>query len=411
MPTMNTAEQPKTERVQRQDWWTDAPLSLPVTLGNGALRVEGFLLRSGVFNYTQPDGTVRREYRSPEVVEDATSIDTIKLIPLTNDHPAEFVTLDTMKAARIGQVGDGVFAQTEWFGAGEQRWREVKLRSSIVIDDPAAIEAVLTKKKKELSLGYTATVTLKPGIAPNGEVYDAEQSDIRSNHLALVDAGRNGPVVALRVDRKDNENMTMKKITLGGVAFEAPEQTVDAFNAHTASLQARIAELETKVVETVKKTDAAEAKADAATAAEKKAREEAAAQANVVKEKVKERRKLERDSLKVLGEEGKALDLDALDDNELRVHAIKKSLPDVDLSGKSTDYIAAAFDVALTRIGTAAAATAEVKTDAKQNAGVGAGSLRADAENPATNGNNAETALQKAERERAERQANAWRQK
>ena len=54
---------------------------------NGFLRTDAVITRTGIFKYKNPDGTIRRELRRPEEVFKQDALDSIKMIPVTNNHP------------------------------------------------------------------------------------------------------------------------------------------------------------------------------------------------------------------------------------------------------------------------------------------------------------------------------------
>lgn len=355
-------------RVTRTDrsWF---PLALPRKTGQGFLLVDGYATRSGVFEYRNEDGTVRREWRPPSEVSDATSVETLRLAPVTLLHPSEIVTIENVADVRVGQVGDSVNA--EWPDEVET---DIRVRVSAVLDDPDAIKAVEDKTMTQFSCGYSADLETVAGVTPGGEAYDAIQRNIRYNHLALVDVGRAGPNIGIRVDRADappKEKTTMKKLILDGVGYDAPEQTIEAVTAHNAKQSKALADAVAAVGEANTKATAAEGRADAATAAEKQAKKDLDALNAKVATMVKDRRSLERKAEKVLGAEAfAALNLDEMDDNALRVAVIKSVNADADLEGKDAVYVAAFFDFA-----TAARADA---ADKSEKTAPTAGTLRAD---------------------------------
>ena len=123
------------------------------------------LTRTGVFVYLNPDGSERREYRPPEEVFHADSLQGYKGLPITNGHPG-LVTSANAANHTIGAV------------LGEARQDGNNLIADIVIHNPAAVNA----GNKELSVGYKLDLDETPGISPDGERYDAIQRNIRPNH-------------------------------------------------------------------------------------------------------------------------------------------------------------------------------------------------------------------------------------
>ncbi len=77
----------------------------PVRRADGSVVYEGALTRAGVFTYTQPDGSVRREYRSPAEVGRADSLSTLQLAHVCDDHPE---ARGQAKGKNVGAVGANV---------------------------------------------------------------------------------------------------------------------------------------------------------------------------------------------------------------------------------------------------------------------------------------------------------------
>ncbi|WP_229681344.1 DUF2213 domain-containing protein [Neoroseomonas lacus] len=140
-----------------------------VSLESAQVTPEGWIMdspivsRSGVFAYTQLDGTVRREYRPPEEVFSAEALRSMRGVPVTDGHRGR-VTKDAYTHAIIGTVmsegrrdGEGVVAD-------------------VVIHAPNRIGT-----KRELSLGYAVEMDMTPGLTPDGQHYDAIQRNIRIN--------------------------------------------------------------------------------------------------------------------------------------------------------------------------------------------------------------------------------------
>jgi len=189
-----------------------SPLSKPVRLPNGFVRAEGYLTRSGIFVYRDAQGKTVRELRTPDEVMSRETVDSFALVPVTNDHPPELLTADNAKQYAVGAVSEQVQPDGD------------KLRASLMITDAKTIEAV-QGGKVELSCGYTADVVTESGTW-NGQRYDARQTNIRGNHVAIVDVGRAGPECALRMDAADGaaQEITMDPVMmeLGGAQYAVP---------------------------------------------------------------------------------------------------------------------------------------------------------------------------------------------
>ncbi len=150
---------------------------------NGNLIVQGVLTRTGVFRYTHSDGTVTRELRHPDDVFDQASLVSLIEVPVTDNHPFEPVTSDNVKKYMVGNLGDSV---------DNSDGRNIK--GVLVLRDASAIKRVLgegRRPKRELSCAYAAQVVEERGTY-DGQEYDHRQTNIRYNHVALVDRGRMG---------------------------------------------------------------------------------------------------------------------------------------------------------------------------------------------------------------------------
>lgn len=151
---------------------------------------EGYIIadvkaaRTGVQQYLgrelgKADMEVVNVYRPPESVFARDSLETFPNIPLTLDHPEVPVTADNYEEENVGNV-------FEVAREGEA------IRASIQIMSKRAIDAV-AKGKRQLSVGYDAELVWEDGVAPDGTSYQAKQTAIVANHLAIVDRARAGP--------------------------------------------------------------------------------------------------------------------------------------------------------------------------------------------------------------------------
>ena len=99
--------------------------------------------------------------------------------PVTNDHPPHMVTAATWRNDAVGMTSDTITRDGEF------------VRVPFVLMDADTI-AEVADGKRELSAGYTASIDWTPGVAPDGEAYDAVMTNISGNHLAIVARGRAG---------------------------------------------------------------------------------------------------------------------------------------------------------------------------------------------------------------------------
>ena len=143
----------------------------------------------GIFEYKNPDGSIRRELRLPEEVFDPESLASYKGKPVVITHDAGLITKDNVAQNQIGTIISEGYRNDE------------NVRAEIVIHDTDEMKRC---RLKELSLGYNLYLDETPGEW-NGEPYDAIQRNIRINHLALVREARAGEQARLNIDGRDAE--------------------------------------------------------------------------------------------------------------------------------------------------------------------------------------------------------------
>lgn len=225
-----------------------------ITLDDTYLTPEGFLVDKpivttcGVFNYKNPDGSIRRELRLPEEVFAPESLQSYKGKPFIITHGPGAITKDNVKEESIGAI------LTSGLPEGKN------VRVEVVIHDVNKLRQV---SYRQLSLGYATKLDWTPGVF-NGQPYDAIQRRIRVNHLALVRAARAGEEARLNVDSKDEE---------GGEENNMAKNLIDSWREKRAvrskELQARL-----DAEDAEKKVEKEEKKEDAAAATETPAKEE-----------------------------------------------------------------------------------------------------------------------------------------
>lgn len=155
-------------------------------LPDGRVRVQAHLTRAGIFEYRNPDGTVRRELRPAEEVFRPESMRSFAVVPFTDDHPPDMLTAANASQYAKGSTGDTIVRDDD------------HIRCMIGVFDEATIRK-MDAGKLELSGGYTCDVDETPGTHPLWGAYDAVQRNIVGNHVALVDKGRAG-TATVRMD-------------------------------------------------------------------------------------------------------------------------------------------------------------------------------------------------------------------
>lgn len=198
----------------------------------GYLRIDvARLTRVGVFTYGDGQGDTWGELRTEDQVADPASLRSFELKPLTDDHPSEFVTSTNIKDLQKGTIGSDV------------TFRHPFVEASIIVTDAVVIQKI-KDGKVELSCGYTAQVIADSGTTDSGVSFAARQTNIRGNHVALVDRGRAGSECRIPLGRGDafhlitqGHDMKTRKITIDGVEHEVLIAVADAYEAAQKQLQ------------------------------------------------------------------------------------------------------------------------------------------------------------------------------
>jgi hypothetical protein len=253
------------------------------------------------------------------------SVDSFEGVPFTNDHPPEPVTPQNARRYTVGQL------------AGVPRRDGAELVGTIYVNDASTIEA-MRRGKVQLSCGYECDLVEEPGTTPSGERYDARQTNIRGNHVALVDVGRAGTA---RV-RMDAAHM----IAGGAGPNTGLTMTLEEALQALGVASARADQAEKDCVDARARADKAEGERDAAKAAElaaNKARQDAA---DAIESRVEARLALRGKAAGVLGASFK---FDGLTDREVKVAVIKKLDGDDVAAERSDDYVDGRFDACVAR--------------------------------------------------------------
>jgi hypothetical protein len=160
----------------------------------GGLVARTNLTRTGVFEYKQPDGSIRRELRHPDEVFDKDSLDSLAYAPISDDHPGR-MTADNWRQNAIGHVAGRPRK------GGKTSDGDDLVEQDIHIQHAPAVEKAERGDLKEASCGYACELDPTPGTW-KGQPYDSIQRKIRYNHVALGPKGwgRAGPEVQMHLD-------------------------------------------------------------------------------------------------------------------------------------------------------------------------------------------------------------------
>lgn len=170
-------------------------LDAPRRTADGYLAVRAKAARTGVYQYAghevDPDNKHGlRDQASVNVLRDDAEVFDKRSVhsfigkPITNDHPTEAVTASNWKdhagGVVMGAIRDGDH-----------------LAFDLMLTDADAI-AKVDAGKRELSNGYSCDLVHGDFVASDGVRCAFKQTNIRGNHVAIVDKGRAGPACAIR---------------------------------------------------------------------------------------------------------------------------------------------------------------------------------------------------------------------
>lgn len=238
-----------------------------VTLSDGYKVVRSKIARTGVQNYYGGemgdeaslhgfgDLDVVRVYRSPEEVFADDALNGWAAVPVTVNHPSELVDSSNVEKYQVGNVRDKAHVDREsgWLGL------------EYVVMSDRAIAGLLDGSLPEVSGGYLADIDWTPGVTPDGQRFDAQQRNIRPNHLAMVPRGR---AFAKDADKSgdarakvEDERMEAKTIMLdSGKQITVEAKDADTLAALIKDHATAIADKDKEIGELTVKLDAAEAK-------------------------------------------------------------------------------------------------------------------------------------------------------
>lgn len=178
--------------------------------------------KAGVFEYSgrsigDPSldpGKLYPVYRPADELDNPATIQSFKLLPFTNDHPADMLGLREDLPKVDGKPADGVIGERVWFDRASNMLRgNLKLFTE-------SIDRAIEAGKRDVSAGFRCVYEKATGVY-NGQPYEYIQRKIRGNHASLVTEGRAGPDVAvldhftMTFDAKEAITMADQEATSG----------------------------------------------------------------------------------------------------------------------------------------------------------------------------------------------------
>jgi hypothetical protein len=181
---------------------------------DGVLKAMPRIARTGIQIYGgdevgRPEKDLVRVLRPADAVFATDAVHTYTHLPVTLDHPGELVTTQNWRKYAVGDTG-GEFER-------DQDGNVLFARVPMMLRDAAAIQA-FKDGQNQLSVGYECDLVWTPGITDDGDEYDAVQSNIRANHLAVVTNARGGEQLKIGDDgQRGDSAMNLKNVTVDGI--------------------------------------------------------------------------------------------------------------------------------------------------------------------------------------------------
>lgn len=265
------------------------------------------LSKVGVFPYmgssigAEDPNKIYMVYRPAEQLSRPETINSFKLVPLIDEH--EMLGKDATAAEKKGI--QGTTGEDIYFKDGVL-YGNMKVFSE-------SMKNLIEGGKKELSLGYKCKYIFEDGVF-EGQKYDAIQTDLLGNHIALVSEGRMGKEVSVvdealktvvTMDRQDIiniekvEDMTKEEIQelLKDGVKSAMDEALKPIEDKVNALDEAMKKDESKDEEPKKGEDKEEEKAEDECAEDEKSMDELKKENDSLKKKVEDmEEKMKKDS-------------------------------------------------------------------------------------------------------------------
>lgn len=228
----------------------------------GFLHLNGVIARDGIQEYLglelAEDLEPMKKYgvlRPTEEVLNKKSLDSFINMPVTDDHPPEFVTVDNAKDLIKGSIANYDLIQ---------KGNNNLVKAKMIITDKELINKIINGKV-EISAGYTQKLIPEEGEW-HGQKYQFKQTDIKINHIAIVHKGRCGDackltsdtVVTITDEIKEKGRYMGARITIDGVSHEI----TDCVAKHISDLNSTITSKDAEIKKLVAEKNDADAKVE-----------------------------------------------------------------------------------------------------------------------------------------------------
>jgi len=319
----------------------------------GFLQGNAAIAKTGILTYILKDGSTRRELVTEDTLFSEESMNSLKLKPVTNQHPKErMLNSKTVKKRKVGMTGENIKRDGEF------------LTTSLVITDSDAIKDI-EGGTSELSPGYKVNLLLESGEF-NGEKYDAIQLNRKYNHLATCNYARGGHDLKLNLDdksrfdgfevdieyikNKQNNELNVKgvkempKIKINSIDYDAAQEVInyiESLKNDSTSLKKENESLQAKHDKVLGENDSLKE--------DHKKLEDSIP--SLISKGVKEKVAIDAACKSVLSEE-EIKNLDGKSNDDIKKAIILKKYPESKLDDKSSAYIEGRFDSVIESINT-----------------------------------------------------------
>lgn len=296
-------------------------------------------------------------YRPPEEVFKEEAVNSFRNIAVTNNHPDEFLNSKNHRKYSVGTVLSDVTEDGK------------HVKGTLKITDYDTINEI-HDGKVDVSAGYYSDITFEEGVTEEGEDYQAVQRCIVGNHVAVVVRGRAGSEVKI-ADSLDDPSTRSEQLASEGVSRSSGTEASEAFGEGRKgkgsddedygsdgvpgdnSLSPFGDSADTKQVTDEPQNKSISREKELALKledamikiADLEAQNEKLSTKVLTQDKldslVEDRMSLIDTCLKLVGD----IDYSGKSNVELKKEVLASKMPHVDVSDKSDDYVAAAFDV------------------------------------------------------------------
>lgn len=318
------------------EFFDKAPIQSRKKTSDGYLAVSTLVARTGVQDYLASElgdhfkdrapNSIVKIYRPESEVFAADSMASYAFKPVTNNHPSESVKSHNWADLAKGAIGADVVRDGE------------AVRVNMLVMDGATV-AEIDSGKRQLSAGYTAIIDATPGTTPDGQAYDGRQTNIRINHVAVVDKARGGDALVIPDSKfaicDSNPNAMPKRKYMEHLTFDGVSVPLDDAKGVTSLFDKMTAQIDAFKVQLADMDKKMAEKDDELEKAKSKVKDEAAIDALV-----SDRAAL----IATVAKIDDAFDCKGKSDADIKRAVVVAKFGDA-MADKSADYIAARFDI------------------------------------------------------------------